>query len=464
MNASECSVVVLAAGLGKRMFSKKPKVLMEILGQPMLSYIYSTLEDKFKGDIWTVIGHGAHEVRERFSQQPKLTEKFILQDSPLGTGHALMAAWPVIRPQGRTGLLVVNGDTPLLQAKHIQALLNVVEQDRADLAFLSITLPEPGNYGRVLRKDGRVSAIIEAKDYDPVEHGPEPREVNAGVYWLRSRAIDSLLSGLRNDNKSGEYYLTDLVGLAVRAGLTVSALDYGYEPALLGLNNPLELSEAEELVRSRLVADWQRRGVLVRSAGQVRIGPAVSLEPGVELHGPCELYGNTVVSEHVRVMANTYINNSVLGQGCLIRHFSHLEEALVGPDCVVGPFARLRPGSVMERGSLVGNFVEMKKSRLGSGSKAAHLSYLGDADIDDLVNIGAGTITCNYDGRRKHATIIKKGAFIGSNTALVAPVTVGENAVIGAGSVITRDVDEGNLALTRAPQVGKPWSGKKANS
>ena len=456
MSASDCLALILAAGKGKRMYSDCPKVLLRILDQPLLSYLYMTLEEDFAGRIWTVIGHGADMVREHFVDRPELSSCFIIQEQPLGTGHAVLCAWPEITKQGKEWLLILNGDTPLVNSAHLRLLLESAQKEKADMAFLSLALPDPGAFGRVLRREGQVEAVIEAKEYDPAKHGKDPCEINAGIYCLRISSIGSLLAAISNDNAAGEYYLTDVISLAVGAGKKVIAVNLGNEPALLGLNTVKELAEAEERLRNELIDRWLEKGVLIRSVDQVRIGPEVYLEPGVEITGPCEIYGKSQLEHGVVVMANTYIRDAELRAGCLIKPFSHLENCLVNPSCLVGPFARVRPGTVLEEGSMVGNFVELKKSRLGRGSKASHLTYLCDAEIGPEVNIGAGTITCNYDGRTKHKTVIEAGAFIGSNTALIAPVTVGEKALVGAGSVITRDVPADHLGLSRGKQINRP--------
>lgn len=442
------AVVVLAAGKGTRMYSDKPKVLHTLLGEPILWYVLEAVRSVVEDKVWTVIGHQADRVRALFPGG-----RFVLQERQQGTGHALQCAWPEILQGKATWCLVVNGDAPLIDATILQRFCEAMIQEQADVGFMTLALSGPKSYGRVVRDgSGRVSGIVEAKDYDSARLGAPTGEVNAGVYLLRVDAAGELLSKISADNQQQEYYLTQLVDLAVKQGLRVSAMNAGDAVAFMGVNSPMELAVSEDELRRRIVEKWQNQGVTFHFPAMVCIGPRVVLEPGAEISGPCELYGQTVVCVGAVVESHTWIKNSHIGTGSLVRSFSHLEGATLREDCVAGPFARLRPEAVLERGARVGNFVEMKKARLGAKAKANHLTYLGDAEIGPGANIGAGTITCNYDGQKKHLTTIGAGAFIGSNTALVAPVRIGDNALVGAGSVITRDVPEDVLAVARGKQ------------
>ncbi|WP_461209649.1 bifunctional UDP-N-acetylglucosamine diphosphorylase/glucosamine-1-phosphate N-acetyltransferase GlmU [Desulfocurvus sp. DL9XJH121] len=445
--------LILAAGKGTRMKSERPKVLFTLLGEPMLSYVYDAL-GALGGPVFTVVGHASQELEAAF---PQRREGFVLQAEQLGTGHALSTAWPALRAAGISRVLVVNGDTPLLSVDALDALAGTHEAAGADITFLSVKAAEPGAFGRVLRAPGgAVAAIVEAKDFDEAAHGPWGGEINAGIYLLELDAVEPLLALLTNDNAGGEYYITDLMGLAVERGLTVHAHNAGARPELLGVNSPAELVAAEETLRARIVAAHLAAGALVRQPAQAVIGPRAALAPGCEVLGPCEILGATDIARGAVVGPQVWIKDSQVGEGSEIRPFSHLEEARVEAGCQVGPYARLRPGALVQDGARVGNFVEMKKAVLRPGAKANHLTYLGDAEVGEGANIGAGTITCNYDGVNKHKTTIGARAFIGSNTALVAPVTVGEGALVGAGSVITKDVEPGTLALTRAKQKSLP--------
>lgn len=444
--------LALAAGKGTRMKSDAPKVLKTLLGKPMLWYVEQALAALCAGDVFTVIGHRAESVAAAF---PELAGRFVLQAEQLGTGHALATALPTLAEAGLTHVLVVNGDAPLVTAASLRAFCDAARAAAADVAFVTIELPEAGAYGRVVRR-GDCVAIVEAKDFDPAVHGRATGEINAGVYLLRLEAVTPLLDKFSNANNNGEYYITDLVELAEAAGLRVLAVNRGGDEAYLGINSPRELVTAEEILRRRIVDEHLDAGVVVRAAESVRIGPEVRVAPGVELCGPLELYGRTSIAAGASLASHCVVTDAVIGENAVIHAFSHLEKARVDAGCQVGPYARLRPGAIMEAGSRVGNFVEMKKAVLGPGAKASHLTYLGDAEIGAGSNIGAGTITCNYDGVHKHKTVIGQRAFIGSNSALVAPVTIGADALVGAGSVITSDVPDGMLALGRGRQVVKP--------
>lgn len=448
------AALILAAGKGTRMHSARPKVLQSLLAEPMLAYVVAALrplfaEDDGAGAIWAVVGHGAEAVEAAF---PGL--RTIRQEEQLGTGHALARALPTLRQNGCARVLVVNGDVPLLPTDVVRRFLD--EAQGAAIAFASLTLEDAGAYGRVVRRHGDVAAIVEAKDFDPARHGPDTGEVNAGLYSLDVEAVGRLLPRLGNDNKSGEYYITDLIALGLADGLVVRGIDCGRDESLLGVNSPAELARMEEILRARIVSRLLAAGVTLHAPDLVRVGPFAEVAPGAELTGPCEIYGRSRVAANTRIESHCVLLDSVVRSGARLRSFSHLERAEVGEEAIVGPFARLRPGAVLEAGSHVGNFVELKNARLGRGAKANHLSYLGDAEIGPAANIGAGTITCNYDGVRKHRTVIGSRAFIGSNTALVAPVEVGDGALVGAGSVITKDVPAGEMGIARGRQKNLP--------
>jgi bifunctional UDP-N-acetylglucosamine pyrophosphorylase/glucosamine-1-phosphate N-acetyltransferase len=441
--------LILAAGKGTRMKSDDPKVLKTLLGEPMLWYVQQALEGVCGDAVLTVVGHRAERVEAAF---PERAARFVRQTEQLGTGHALSVALPRLLAEGYTHVLVVNGDAPLVTAESLGQFLDAALGGKADVAFVSIEVPEAGAYGRVVRRDGGV-CIVEAKDYDVSRDGAATGEINAGVYCLRLATVAPLLAGLTNTNKNGEYYITDLVGLACAAGLGVLAVNRGEDPAYLGINSPGELVAAEEALRRRILSVHSDAGVIIRAADAVRIGPRVAVAPGVELCGPLELYGQTDIGPGATVASHCVVTDVAIGENVTVHSFCHLQDARVEKGCMLGPYARLRPGAVMETGSHVGNFVEMKKSVLGPGAKANHLTYLGDATVGAGANIGAGTITCNYDGVHKHQTIIGEKAFIGSNSSLVAPVTIGDSALVGAGSVITSNVPDGALALGRARQA-----------
>ncbi|QGY39086.1 bifunctional UDP-N-acetylglucosamine diphosphorylase/glucosamine-1-phosphate N-acetyltransferase GlmU [Pseudodesulfovibrio cashew] len=448
MSNPSVTAVILAAGKGTRMHSDKPKVLQTLLNEPMLHYVYAALKPVLDTAL-TVVGHGAEMVEAAF---PDKKDGFVVQAEQLGTGHALQVAWDAVKASGAEYCMVINGDTPLVTSEALSRLADVA--GCCDLAFLTITPKDPASFGRVVRdEDRRITAIVEAKDYDINEHGPVTGEVNAGLYLLRVATIEPLLDELRNENASGEYYVTDLVGLAVSRGLRVDGVQCGDDLSLMGINSPRELAAAESALRRGIVYDLLDKGVLIHNPETVIIGPEVNVEPGAEIFGHCEIYGRSTVKRGARLGSYTYITDGVFEPGCDVRQFCHIEGAHVGPGAWVGPYARLRPGAVLKEGARVGNFVEMKKAVLGEGSKASHLTYLGDTEVGAGANIGAGTITCNYDGKNKFKTVIGDGAFIGSNTALVAPVTVGRNALVGAGSTITKDVPDEGAGIARGKQV-----------
>lgn len=445
MDISRCAALILAAGKGTRMHSPKPKVLQSMLGSPILAYVYKALEPIFAENIFTVAGHGHEQVS---SAMP--LAKLVIQKEQLGTGHALLCAMPVLGEYEY--ILVVNGDAPLLQTEILENFIQ--KADGCDVAFASIILDEPGAYGRVLRKDGKIAGIVEARDMKT--DASTANEVNAGIYLLRVKALDALLPQMGNNNKSGEYYITDLVGLGIARNLDVRAIECGRDESLLGVNSPRELTALETIMKTRIMESHLDAGVIIHEPEQTRIGPFAQIEPGAEIYGPCEIYGSSQIKSGACIYSHTVINATTIGKNAQINSFSHLDCARVAENAIVGPYARLRPEAVIEENAHVGNFVELKKTTLGKGAKANHLSYLGDSEIGANVNIGAGTITCNYDGKHKYRTKIGESAFIGSNTSLVAPVEIGENALIGAGSVITKDVPCDELGIARSKQKNLP--------
>lgn len=447
MAAANLWALVLAAGKGTRLYSQSPKVLRTILGEPMLGYVYSALKGVCQDRIMTVAGFGAAEVEQAF---PGYKDNFVLQERQLGTGHALMVSTDSLAEKNATHCLVINGDTPLIDPEVLDYFVD--QSVNTDISFMSIATDNPGGYGRVVRNDaGNLLAIIEAKDYDPNKYGPETGEVNAGIYFIRLDRCSALLSKLDNDNKAGEYYITDLVELALANGLRAKAVQCPADESVMGVNNAMELSRAEESLRAKIVSKHMEKGVVIHNPASVVIGPEVAIDPGVELYGPVEIYGKSIIRTGCVVKSNCVISSCDL-YCCIIENFCHLEQALVGKGCSVGPYARLRPGAVLHETSKVGNFVEVKKSILHKGAKASHLTYLGDSEVGEKVNIGAGTITCNYDGVNKHKTFIGENSFIGSNTALVAPVNIGKGALVGAGSTITKDVGDNEMAIGRGKQ------------
>lgn len=441
--------LVLAAGKGSRMHSTRPKVLHEMLGEPMLQHVLRVVA-QVSDDQLVVLGHCAEAVQTQLSLPDAA---IVWQGEQLGTGHAVQCAWPEIQRRNWRLCLVVNGDAPLLEPHVIQTLLHEMHSTNAALGFLTLEPEDPSGYGRVVRSaQGDVQAIIEARDFCAQQHGTAVNEVNAGVYVFDVNQLGSLLGKLCNSNQQNEYYLTDLVEMAVHSGIQVVAAQAGQDTSLLGVNTPLELTTCEELLRRRVVRYWQQQGVIIRAPEQVRIGADVELAPGVEIVGPCSVTGHSSFASQTLVSAYCWVHDTQVGPETVIYPYSHLEQSVIDARCAVGPYARLRPGTRLHTGAKVGNFVETKQAVFGRDSKANHLSYLGDCELGEEVNIGAGTITCNYDGQNKHHTVIEDGVFVGSNTALVAPVRIGHGALLGAGSTITRDVPAQTLAVARVRQ------------
>jgi bifunctional UDP-N-acetylglucosamine pyrophosphorylase / glucosamine-1-phosphate N-acetyltransferase len=442
--------VILAAGKGTRMKSAQPKVLHHVLGVPMLEHVLRTVSEVGAAPVTVVVGHQAEAVERAFAGQ-RLT--FVRQEPQLGTGHALQCAREAFAAAPEQPLLVLNGDLPLLRPETLLRLLEVHRTSRAAATLLTVVLEEGGAYGRVLRgTDGQVRAIVEARDASEQERAV--REVNAGIYAFEVGVLLGVLSGLQPQNAQGEYYVTDLVGLLRSAGRPVHAVQ-GDPVEALGVNTMQELADATALLRRRRNQELMASGVVIEDPDTTSVGPHVEVEPDAVLRAFTLLEGRTRVARGARVGPFARLVDTEVGAGATVLDHCLLLESVVEESASIGPFAHIRPQSRVGRRAKVGNFVELKKTVLGEGAKAPHLSYIGDATVGEAVNIGAGTITCNYDGVDKHPTRIEKGAFVGSDTTLVAPVTVGEGAYIGAGSTITADVPAHALAVGRARQVVK---------
>lgn len=401
-----------------------------------------------------LIGHEAEKVKEAVQSN---VVNFIHQGEQFGTGHGVFVAWEMLQHKNIEYLLVINGDVPLLNHQYLSQLIEYTTKNNIDLAFLTTLVEDTSEYGIVLRKNGVVTCIVESKDFDSSIHN-ESKEINTGIYLFSMKTIAPLLSKLDNQNAKGEYYITQLVDLAVQDGLKVEGVCVENTESLLGVNTPFELVEAEEILREHICVYWLMRGVHIHNYMGVSISPTVTIEPGVIINGPCTITGKTTIHANVVIEPYCVIHDTILYPNTRIRSFSHLEGASVGEESRVGPFSRLRPEVFLGNRTRIGNFVEIKKSTIGSDVAINHLSYIGDATIGEKTNVGAGTITCNYDGNQKHDTIIGSNVFIGSITALIAPVTIEDNSTIGAGSVITKNVKANTLALSRSEQ--KSWQKK----
>ncbi len=443
------SIVILAAGQGTRMRSDLPKVLQTLAGRPLLGHVIACSEALGAHDICVVYGHGGEAVRAAF---PGNGLRWALQAEQLGTGHAMQQAMPGT-PDGNR-VLVLFGDVPLLRPGTLRALLDDTPAD--DVAVLTVDMRDPRGYGRVIRDDGGVRRIVEEKDADEAEKAVT--EINTGVMACPAKRLKRWLDNLGNDNAQGEYYLTDVIAMAVADGVTVHGVKAGSEVEVMGINDKKQLAEAERALQARLVDELMAQGVGFADPARVDIRGTLTCGRDVFIDVNAVFEGDVELGDGTTIESNNLVRDSKLGPGTLLHSNCHLEGASTGRDCEIGPFARLRPGAVLANNVKVGNFVEIKKSTIADGSKVNHLTYIGDTEIGTRVNVGAGTITCNYDGANKYRTVIGDGAFIGSGVELVAPVRVGKGATIGAGSTITKEAPDDQLTLERARQLTvKGW-------
>ncbi len=439
------TVVILAAGRGTRMKSARPKVLHELAGEPILRHVVDTSRTLQPAQIIVVIGHGSEQVRVAMEAE-QLT--FVEQTEQLGTGHALQQCLDAITPGN--DVLVLVGDVPLIRAQTIENLLQ--RRGEAAVCALSFNPENAFGYGRILRGgDGNVSAIVEQKDATSLEAAV--RECNSGILWIRGAQLRDLVNAIGNDNTQGEFYLTDVVTLAAEAGHSVSAIVCEDANEVNGINNQQQLASVEALYRERVAIALMDQGVKLFDPFRIDVRGELAVGKDVAIDINCIFEGKVSLGDGVRVGANCVIRNTRIEAGSVIFPMTTIEDSTVGRNVSIGPFARIRPGSKFSDNSKIGNFVEIKQSEIGEGSKVNHLSYVGDTEMGSKVNIGAGTITCNYDGANKYKTVIEDGVFVGSDTQLIAPVRVAKNAVIGAGSTITRDVEADKLTMSRTKQV-----------
>ena len=439
------SIVILAAGQGTRMKSARPKVIHELAGKPLLQHVVDVGRALEPGQLIVVVGHGAGRVRDSMPGQDLV---FVEQREQLGTGHALAQCLD----QVTTGndVLVLYGDVPLIRAT---TLSQMIEQGRdAPVCILSFKPDNPFGYGRIVRQgDLSVRAIVEQKDASPEQLGID--ECYSGIMLIRGDRLQSLVSTIDNNNAQGEYYLTDVVDIAVANGDVVNAVPCADPDEVTGINDQRQLANVEAIYRSHQADLLMAQGVKLHDPARIDIRGEVTVGRDVEIDINCLLEGTVSLGDNVRIGANCVIRNTSIGDGSQIHPMTSIDDAVIGRDVNIGPFARIRPGAEFDDTVKIGNFVEVKKSHIGEGSKVSHLSYIGDTEMGAGVNIGAGTIVCNYDGVNKFKTVIEDGVFIGSDTQLVAPVTVARNAPIGAGSTITRDAPADRLTLSRAKQV-----------
>jgi len=443
------SIVILAAGQGTRMRSVLPKVMQPLAGRPLLRHVVNTARLLAADDVCVVYGHGGDTVKAAFAGDGL---RWALQAEQHGTGHAAQQAMPDTPDDNR--VLILFGDVPLLRPRTLETLIGETGGD--EMSVLTVDLDDPTGYGRILRENGRVTAVVEQKDAGDTELTIS--EINTGVLLCPAKRLKAWLSTLRSDNAQGEYYLTDVIAMAVADGVVVRGIKAADEEEVMGINDRKQLAAAERALQARLVDELMAAGVGFADPARVDIRGKLVCGADVFIDVNAVFEGEVTLGDGVRIESNNLIRDSVIGAGTVVHSNCHVEGANTGADCELGPFARLRPGAELADRVKVGNFVEVKKSRIAEGSKVNHLTYIGDTDIGTGVNVGAGTITCNYDGANKHRTVIGDHAFIGSGVNLVAPVEVGKDATIGAGSTITKPAPDGELTLERSKQVSvKGW-------
>ncbi|WP_433690543.1 bifunctional UDP-N-acetylglucosamine diphosphorylase/glucosamine-1-phosphate N-acetyltransferase GlmU [Kosakonia cowanii] len=443
---SKMSVVILAAGKGTRMYSDLPKVLHTLAGKAMVQHVIDAATKLGADHVHLVYGHGGELLKQRLVDD-KLN--WVLQAEQLGTGHAMQQAAPFFADD--EDILMLYGDVPLISVETLERLREAKPQ--GGIGLLTVKLDDPTGYGRITRENGVVTGIVEQKDATEAQR--QINEINTGILIANGADLKRWLAKLTNNNAQGEYYITDIISLAYHEGREIAAVHPQRLSEVEGVNNRLQLSRLERAYQAEQAEKLLLAGVMLRDPARFDLRGTLSHGRDIEIDTNVIIEGNVTLGNRVKIGAGVILKNCVIGDDCEISAYSVVEDARLDADCTIGPFARLRPGAELLAGAHVGNFVEMKKARLGKGSKAGHLTYLGDAEIGDNVNVGAGVITCNYDGANKFKTIIGDDVFVGSDTQLVAPVTVAKGATIAAGTTVTRDIAENELVLSRVPQVHK---------
>jgi len=449
------TAIILAAGEGKRMRSRQPKILHRLCGRPLVGYALR-LARTFADRVVMVVPPSADGVAQ-VAGEGVLT---VVQRERLGTGHAVVQAKDAC---GEGTILVLPGDMPLLTVETIERLLNHHKAASAAATLLTAIVDNPAGYGRVLRQRGRVARIVE--DRDATDDQKKINEIGTSVYCFDARRLWSALAEVRPDNDQGEYYLTDVVAILSRAGATVEAVTVADPSEAQGVNDRKQLAAVAVVQRRRILDRLMEGGVTIVDPASTYIEDTVTIGPDTVVQPQTVIEGATVIGSECVIGAGSHVSGSRLADRVVLKPYSIIEEAAIDEDATLGPFCHLRPGCHIGAGAEIGNFAELKKSRVGKKTKIHHVSYMGDATLGERVNVGAGTITCNYDGQRKHPTVIGDGVFVGTNSSLVAPLTIGEGAYVAAGSVITRDVPPGALALERSPQVVKDgWAAKRKSN
>ncbi|MEC5160044.1 MULTISPECIES: bifunctional UDP-N-acetylglucosamine diphosphorylase/glucosamine-1-phosphate N-acetyltransferase GlmU [unclassified Janthinobacterium] len=444
------NVVILAAGMGKRMQSALPKVLHPLAGKPLLSHVIDTARSLAPSRLCVIYGHGGAAVLNLLEKQSEGQATPIgaaLQEQQLGTGHAVMQALPALDDNAAT--LILYGDVPLTSAASLQRLVDAAGADK--LAILTVVQADPFGLGRIVRENDAIVRIVEEKDATDAERAIG--EINSGIMVAPTAHLKRWLAGLSNQNAQGEYYLTDIVAQAVADGVAVVSAQPAAEWEVAGVNSKVQLAQLERIHQGNIARALLEQGVTLLDPARIDVRGELICGRDVSIDVGCVFEGRVVLADGVTVGAHNVIVNASIAAGAQIKPFCHIEDAVVGAASVIGPYARLRPGTVLAEDVHVGNFVEIKNSQIDAHSKANHLAYIGDATVGSRVNIGAGTITCNYDGANKFRTVIEDDAFIGSDSQLVAPVTVGKGATLGAGTTLSKDAPAGKLTISRTRQV-----------
>lgn len=448
--------LILTAGEGRRMKSSIPKVLHPILGQPIIKYVVEEVKKISPEKMVLVVGYGSDDVKKALESDQLV---YVSQSRQLGTADAVLSSRRELDGYDGTAVILY-GDSPLIRHETLRRFITTHKKNKSVLSIITARVSNPHGYGRIIRNgSGKVTAIVEEKDATRAQRSVN--EINSGIYCVETGFLWKGVDQIGKKNNKGEFYLTDIVGIASRSGIEVHGFNLSVEEEIIGINNRVELSHVEELMRKRINEKLMLSGVTILDPEQTYISPQVSIGKDTVIYPQSFIYGKTKIGKRCKIGPSVWIEDTEIRNDSTIKFSSYMEKALIGANVTIGPFAHLRPGSELMNDAKVGNFVEIKKSKIGSSSKVQHLSYVGDATVGKRVNIGAGTITCNYDGLQKYRTIIEDDAFIGSDTMLVAPVKIGRGATTGAGSTITKDVESQSLAIGRAKQVTiKNWKRK----